>query len=239
MSVITARLRRIELAISLCVLLGCGIAAAQQPSPQKPEQTPAGAKSKKKHKGVLALVPTYSVSNEQNSAPLTPRQKLHLAFEDSANPFEVAEAAIKAEYYRGTDPRKKIGRGGAGYMKQWGASYLDEVSGNTFREFVYPSLLRQDPRYDRRGRGSIAGRVAYAFSRVLVTRGDNERREFNASGVLGSATSTALSSLYYPAAGRGVGRTFGNIGWSLVGSGASDVFKEFWPDVVRRLSKNH
>lgn len=216
-------------------LLLCGAAAAQQPAPVKTQSAaPAG---KKKRKGVLGLIPTYSVSNGQNSAPLTSWQKLHLAFEDSANPFEVAEAAIKAEYYRGTNPRKKIGHGGAGYMKQWGASYLDEISGNAFREFLYPSLLHQDPRYYRRGKGSIASRVAYAFSRVVVTRGDGGGREFNASGVLGSATSTTISQLYYPAAGRGVGRTFVNIGLSLVGSGASNTFKEFWPDVARRLSK--
>lgn len=232
-----ARLCGIGLTISLCVALACGVAAAQQPAPQKSAST-AAAKSKKKHKGVLGLVPTYSISNNQNSPPLTPAQKLHLAMEDSANPFEVAEAAVKAEYYRGTNPRKKIGYGGAGYLKQWGASYLDEVSGNMFQTFLYPSLLRQDPRYERKGKGSFAGRLGYALSRVLVTRGDDGRREFNASMVLGSATATALSNAYYPPPARGAGRTFGNIGWSLVGDGASGIFKEFWPDIAQRLSRN-
>lgn len=236
MRVATARWRLATMILCGVSLLSGAAAAAQQPAPNTAQNTAPAAK--KKGKGVLGLIPTYSINNSQNPAPLTPGQKLHLAFEDSANPFEVAEAAVKAEYYRGTSPRKKIGRGGVGYMKQWGASYLDEVSGNAFREFLYPSLLHQDPRYYRRGKGSIASRVAYAFSRVIVTRGDHGRREFNASDVFGSATSTTISQFYYPAAGRGVGRTFGNIGLSLVDSGASNVFKEFWPDIARRLSKN-
>lgn len=234
-----ARLRFIT--FLFCIFLLCDVAAAQQSPPHKPSQNSTAAsatQSKKKRKGVLGLVPTYDVTNGRNSPPLTASQKFHLALEDSANPFEVAEAAVKAEYYRGTNPRKKIGHGGTGYLKQWGASYLDEVSGNMFHTFLYPTLLRQDPRYYRRGEGSIASRMAYSFSRVLVTRGDAGQREFNASMVLGSATSTVLSNAYYPPSARGVGLTLGNVGWSLVGDGASNVFKEFWPDIARRLSKH-
>lgn len=232
--------RRLLLVVFCIFLLGSAAAAQQSPS-QKPGENSSAAgniSSKKKRKGVLGLVPTYDISSSKNLPPLTPRQKFHLALVDSANPFEVAEAAVKAEYYRGTNPRKKIGHGGTGYLKQWGASYLDEVSGNMFHTFLYPTLLHQDPRYYRKGEGSIASRVAYSFSRVFVTRGDGGQREFNASMVLGSATSTVLSNAYYPPRARGVGLTIGNVGWSLVGDGASNVFKEFWPDIAQRLSKN-
>lgn len=219
------------------VFLWCHVAVARQSSPPKQAKSSKAKAHKKKRKGVLGLVPTYDVTSGQNAAPLTRNQKFRMAVDDSANPFEVAEAAVKAEYYRGTNPRKKIGYGGTGYLKQWGASYLDEVSGNMFHTFLYPTLLHQDPRYYRKGKGSIATRVVYSFSRVFVTRGDQRQKEFNASMVLGSATSTVLSNVYYPPRARGVGLTFGNIGWSLVGDGASNVFKEFWPDIARRLSK--
>ncbi|MGH9405688.1 MAG: hypothetical protein ACRD3D_07635 [Terriglobia bacterium] len=233
-----ARSRRIW--FPLGILLLCGAAATLQSAPQEQATQPQGSSAdhaKKKRKGVLGLVPTYGVTSDQASGPLTAREKFRLAVDGTANPFEVAEAAFKAEYYRGTNPRKKIGHGGTGYLKQWGASYLDEISGNMFNTFVYPALLHQDPRYFRQGEGSIRDRVAYSLSRVLVTSGDSGRREFNASMVLGSATSTALSNLYYPPRSRGVGMTIGNVGWALVGDGARNVFEEFWPDIAARLSR--
>jgi hypothetical protein len=248
MSVKTKRWRVRFLWVPGSVLLLCYAAAGQQnPSGEEAKANPrqeeakastAKAAKKKKRRGVLGLVPTYDLTNARNAARLTPGQKLEMALDDSASPFTVAEAALKAEYYRGMNPRKKIGYGGTGYLKQWGASYLDEASSNMFRTFIYPTLLHQDPRYYRKGEGSIAGRIAYSFSRVFVTRSDAGQKEFNFSTVLGSTTSTMISNAYYPPRSRRVGLTIGNIGWSLVGDGASNIFKEFWPDIARRVRKN-
>jgi hypothetical protein len=218
-----------------CASLACG----QGKSPPDESQNSRHQKTSKKHEGILGLVPTYDVIDVKHARPLTPSEKFRMAIQDSVNPFEFAEAAVKAEYYRGTNPQKKIGYGGVGYLKQFGASYLDEVSGNMFGTFLYPSLLHQDPRYFRKGDGPIAGRIAYALSRVFVTRNDAGGKQFNASRVLGSASSTILSNAYYPPRARGVGITLGNIGWSLLGNGASNIFKEFWPDIAQRLAKSH
>ncbi|MGH9401360.1 MAG: hypothetical protein ACRD2P_04545 [Terriglobia bacterium] len=226
------------LALPFCLFLLCHGASAQQNSPQKQDKPSTSTADRKKLKGVLGLVPTYDVTNGENNAPMTAKEKLRMAVDNSANSYEVVEAAIKAEYYRGTSPPKKIGHGATGYLKQWGASYLDEVSGNMFHTFLYPTLLHQDPRYYRKGGGSIIRRAAYSLSRVFVTRGDRGQTEFNASMVLGSATSTALSNAYYPPRSHDAEISIGNLGWSLVGDGASNVFKEFWPDIAQRLSKN-
>jgi len=219
----------------LCASSACGQGTSLGDQTNQPSQQ----KTSRKHSGLLGLIPTYDVIDVKHVRPLTPGEKLRLAVQDSANPFEFAEAAVKAEYYRGTNPRKKIGHGGVGYLKQFGASYLDEVSGNMFGIFFYPTLLRQDPRYFRKGEGPITSRITYALSRVFVTRGDAGGKEFNASRVLGSASSTILSNAYYPPRARGVGITVGNIGWSLLGNGASNIFKEFWPDIARRVAKSH
>lgn len=229
---------KILMPLPFCLLLACGSAAALQTPTGHPQRASKPASTKKEPRGILGFVPTYGVTSARNTAPLTPTQKFRLAVSEFANPFAVAEAAVKAEYYRGVNPRKKIGYGGGGYLKQWGASYLDEASSDMFGAFLYPTLLHQDPRYYRKGEGSIAARVEYSLSRVFVTRSDAAQKEFNASTVLGSATSTMLSNAYYPPRARGVGITITNIGWSLVADGGSNVFKEFWPDIIRRLRKS-
>lgn len=232
------RFRRLQfLALAACLLAGQQLAASPQNQSPKSAKSHEAAHTKKKHHGILDLVPVFDVTNTRSGAPLSPSEKLRLALDNSANPFTVAEAALKAEFYRGVSPTKKIGHGGAGYLRQWGASYLDEISGSLFHTFLYPTILHQDPRYHRKGEGSIASRVAYSFSRVFVTRSDHGRKELNASMILGSMTSTALSNAYYPPTARSAEVTARNVGLSLLGDVVGNVFKEFWPDAARRLRR--
>ena len=67
---------------------------------------------------------------------------------------------------------------------------------------VFPSLLRQDPRYFQRGRGGFLRRFVYAGSRIFVARGDYKGTQFNYSEFAGNATAAALSNLYEPASTR-------------------------------------
>ncbi|HTV56256.1 MAG TPA: hypothetical protein VMI06_15240 [Terriglobia bacterium] len=199
----------------------------------------AGKKKKQKKKensGILGVVPSLGVVNAPEAPPMTSEQKLHLAETEFANPFIVLEDAGKAEYYRATSPAAKIGYGGEGYAKQLGAAYLDTISGSMFSSFVYPTLLHQDPRYYRDGKGSIPGRIGYAIAHVFVSRSDAGQKEFNWSQVLGSTTETFLSSTYYPARGRTAGRISSNIGWAILGDAGTNTFNEFWPDFSRWLS---
>jgi hypothetical protein len=101
-------------------------------------------------------------------------------------------------------------------------------------EGVFPVLLHEDPRYFRRGTGSIISRAGYALSRVLVTHKDSGGRRFNYSEWLGNAGGVAISNAYYPD-----NRTASENGTkllTLVGTDAvSQVLKEFWPDIRRKL----
>jgi hypothetical protein len=221
---------------AFCLLFCCRAFLAQQASTQ-----PANPKSKphkkKPRQGLLARVPTLGVVDAPSAPPLGAEGKLRLAATEFINPFVIAEDAVKAQYYRGLSPQKKIGHGASGYSKQFGAAYLDTVSSSMFSSFIYPTLLHQDPRYFRKGEGSFRGRLIYSLSRVIVGRGDSGKTEFNWSQVLGSASATALSSTYYPSGERRGGAIGANIGWSLLGDEGTDVFNEFWPDVSYWLSR--
>jgi len=103
---------------------------------------------------------------------------------------------------------------------------------------VYPSLLHQDPRYYQLGKGRFLHRVAYAGLRVLVTRTDTGKSQFNFSEILGSATAAAISNAYHPGPrtlGSSVNVWATQIGWDAVGF----EMKVFWPDVHRFLSRSH
>jgi hypothetical protein len=232
----TARSKIRFASVALWLTLCCqAVSIAQAPAPH----TSANSKAhKKKHKhGILGMIPSLGVVNSQQAPPMTAEQKLHLAVSQFTNPFIILEDAGKAQYYRATEPAEKIGYGGVGYAKQFGAAYLDTVSGSMLSSFVYPTLLHQDPRYYRDGEGSIPSRLKYAVSRVFVGRSDANQKQVNWSQILGSATQTVLSSTYYPARTRNLETITGNIGWSILGDAGTNVYNEFWPDFSRWLGK--
>ena len=112
---------------------------------------------------------------------------------------------------------------------------LDGTSESFLVQAIFPSIFRADPRYYQDGRGTFWRRPGYAVSRTAVTRSDSGRTRFNISELAGSAAAAAISNTYHPAGGRNVPNTMETwatmMGWDAV----SDLLKEFWPDIRRKL----
>src|SRR5436305_14157396 len=60
-----------------------------------------------------------------------------------------------------------FGDGAAAYARYLGTSYADFVIGDFMTEAIYPTLLRQDPRYLRRSQRSGFGRFGYAVGQLF------------------------------------------------------------------------
>ena len=77
------------------------------------------------------------------------------------------------------------GQGAEGYAERYGSEFADGTIEDFATKAVFPSLLRQDPRYFRLGKGRIGHRAWYAVSGVFITRSDNGRSQFNFSEIRG------------------------------------------------------
>ena len=99
---------------------------------------------------------------------------------------------------------------------------------------IYPSLLRQDPRYFRRGKGSALSRLGYAVGQIFWTHTDSGGTQFNYSEVFGNATAVAISNAYYPD-NRDAESNATRLGVQLGLDAAGNILKEFWPDVSRKV----
>jgi hypothetical protein len=98
--------------------------------------------------------------------------------------------------------------------------------GRRYKAAKLPSALHQDPRYCQSGRRGCLNRVGYALSRQFITRSDT-----------GSAISAGISDLYHPWGDRTFSNTM-NVWWTQVAwDSLAGIFKEFWPDIHRKLSK--
>jgi hypothetical protein len=179
---------------------------------------------------MFGVMPNYStVEGTTAVEPIGTRQKFKLAALNTFDPYTFAFAGLVSGINR------HYGGGPWGFVKQYGASYADISVGNFMTTAVFPSLLHQDPRYWERGRGPIAGRVAYAFTRVAVTHGDNGRLQMNLSEIAGTGVAAGLSNLYYPEAQRTASATLTRWGTQIVWDALANELKEFWPDVRRRF----
>ena len=177
---------------------------------------------------LLAVIPNYYASYVANAAPMNPKQKFELAWKLAIDPSSFVIAGIIAGGEQANNSFPGYGQGAAGYARRFGAAYGDFFIGTYISNAILPSILKQDPRYFYKGKGTIKSRIRYALAMSVITKGDNGHWQPNYSGILGSLAAGAISNLYYPEGSRhGFETTLNN---TLIGIGTSagvNILQEF------------
>ncbi len=207
----------------------------------KPAEQPAAAQegSQQIDKRIFGVLPNYRTAD--GSVPFTPitaNHKFYIASKDSFDYPVYLTSALFAGLYQMENQNPSFGQGVKGYAKRLASSYGDQAIGNLMTEAIFPSLLHEDPRYFRigAGGGTTWHRVGYALTRVFVVRTDKGRWDFNYSEWLGNGATVAISNLYYPDT-RDVSDNLKKLGVQVGTDAFSQVMKEFWPDIKRKLLK--
>lgn len=184
---------------------------------------------------VLGVLPNYRTVDEADvRGPLSAREKLTIARKDSTDYSVILLGGGLAGLGQLTNQNPQFGQGAVGFGKRFVTAFADESIGNLMSEGVFPAILHEDPRYYRRGSGSTGSRITYALSRVIVTHNDSGRLQFNYSEWLGNAVGVGISNSYYSN-----GRTAESNAVKLMEQvgidGLSQILKEVWPDLKRKL----
>jgi hypothetical protein len=185
---------------------------------------------------IFEVLPNFgTVENAKELPPITTGQKFRLAtagvFDYAAYPFNGALAAIAQAK---NDP-KAWGQGWGAYGKRYSASFADNSIGTYMTTAIFPSLLREDPRYYQLQKGSFSHRAFYAVNRLFVTRTDSGHTRFNYSESIGNAAAAAISNAYHVPDDRTAARNASTFGFLILWDGASNELKEFWPDIRRKV----
>lgn len=203
------------------------------PTQSQQEQAEEQIKQQERQR-ILGVVPNFNTTDNQNAAPLSSGQKFRLMFRSVIDPFEFVAAAADAGLSQAQNNFAGYGQGAAGYGKRFGASYTDNFDGALWGNAILPSLLHEDPRYFRKGRGGFTRRFLHAASSAVWTRYDNGSWGPNYANVSGNIVAGGISNLYYPATDRGVGLTFQRA-FTVTAEGAlGAIGVEFWPDIARK-----
>lgn len=184
-----------------------------------------------------ALPNFLTVENGHNRPPLATSQKFDVTTRSGFDESEYGWYAVLAEISQAEKAEPSYGGGLTGYAKRYGLAFADGAIENYMVNAIYPSMLHQDPRYYRLGKGSVWRRAGYSVSRIFVTRSDAGRSQFNFSEILGSATAAGLYNAYHPASDRTAGYKLSSWGSQVTYDTISIVLKEFWPDIRRKFSR--
>ena len=183
-------------------------------------------------------LPNFLTVKTKEIPPLTTGQKFKVVARGTFDPIEYVYIGFLASISQAEDSEPGYGQGAQGYGKRFAAAFADNAIENFFTGAIFPSILKQDPRFYQSGHGSFGRRTEYAVSRIFITRSDAGKTQFNFSEIVGSAISAGISTYsYHPREDRNVGNALSvwgtQVGWDTV----TIVVKEFWPDIHRKLTK--
>jgi hypothetical protein len=190
-------------------------------------------------KRIFWIIPNFMTANDQpeNQGPLTTKEKYTIAWhqfaDESAHFGNVLQAAIS----QAANGIPHYGQGWGAFGERFLAQEGDQFTGAFLIYGILPQALHQDPRYFRKGKGSVWSRIVYSASRTVIARTDSGKTTFNASQVFGQLGQAGISLSYYPQQDRNVGGLFSgwainqfyNMGWNQL--------KEWTPDLNAFLSR--
>jgi hypothetical protein len=166
---------------------------------------------------------------------LSVKDKFALFVEDSLDPATFLGAAFNAGLDQAQDNDHSYGQGAQCYGRRFGAQLADQASSRFFKDFAYPSLFREDPRYYRMIHGRARSRLLHAVEHAFVARRDNGNLIFNFSEWLGTASAVVLSNTYHPDNHRGFSPAAQSVGYGVLQDVGFDVLREFWPEISRKF----
>jgi len=166
---------------------------------------------------------------------LTPKDKAWLAARNVADPFNAITILATSAIAVGSDAHSAYGPGMAGFGRNVGVSYTQDMTGEFVGTFLIPSIVHQDPHYHRMERAKIPRRIFHATYQVVWTQGDNGKGMLNYANLVGFAIDDAISNLYVPGRETDGAATASRYVIALATAPIGNYITEFLPDVARHI----
>jgi len=163
------------------------------------------------------------------------KDKFLLFAHDTFDPVTFIDAAYNAGIGQAENSSPVFGRGAAGYGKRVGAGFAGQASSEFFKDFAYPTVFSEDPRYYRLAQGGKGRRLLHAAGHVFIAHREDGTNMFNFSEWLGTSSVVALANVYHPDYKHGFSPAAQRLGFSVLDDSGFDVVREFWPGIARKL----
>ncbi len=165
----------------------------------------------------------------------TPLQKAHLAARDVFDPFNMLTIAGEGMFSVGFNAHTPEGPGLRGYGNYIGVSFTQDMVGEFFGTFLFPSLGHQDPHYHRMPQATIPRRVWHCINQVVWTEGDNGKMVLNYADIGGFAADEQINNLFVPGLQTHASATASRYGIDLATAPIQNFITEFLPDIASHI----
>jgi len=172
----------------------------------------------------------------EEAAPLTSFDKIKLSFISRATVGEAAGTVWSAAWSGWRNSRPHYGTNAEAFEKRLGALAIKQTTQSFFTYGLYAAAFHDDPRYYIMGpTEKPLKRAIWSAERTIFTQKDDGSPAINWPKLAGIASSTALTTAYYPT----VDHVFGNepkaFAMSLATSILNDELHEFGGDVIHMI----
>lgn len=211
----------------------------QQPTSDPATLVTPAERPERPQKRVFGIIPNYRTSPlPVPYVPLSTHEKFSIATQDAFDRGTFILAAAFGGEAQLANSNPSFGHGPQAFAKYYGASLGDYFIGDYMTEAVFPTLFRQDPRYFRRAKGTVLSRLGYAAGQIFWTHSDQGMGQFNYSELVGNSAAVGISNIYYKD-NRDASDAVSKLGNQIGVDMASNILKEFWPDILRKMSRHH
>lgn len=177
------------------------------------------------------------IQGPEQSIPLGASGKFRLAVKNFSDPLNIAGTALDSGISTATSSSKSaFGTGWSGFGRRFGMSMSDAALSEFFSTYLVSTLAHQDPHYHRDPSSSTGNRIAYALSRVVISRSDSGKPMFNFAEFVGTTASSLVESSYHFERDESPGAVSSRIFVSIGSDAGWNLMNEFLPDIAKHLN---
>ena len=188
---------------------------------------------------MLAVSPLQAqTATPPNYVPLSAGEKAAVFGKRIVAPSSLAKSAFMAGVNQYQDSPEEWGQGLAGFGRRYGHKLATRGIENGIGLLVAVPL-HEDPRYVHAEDAGLWPRVRHALAYTALTRNDKGEREIAVWRFAGNYGSQFISNAWRPERQTQVSETLLRGTVSIGYDAASNLLKEFWPDIRRRLQRKH
>ncbi|MGH9772346.1 MAG: hypothetical protein ACRD4Q_11720 [Candidatus Acidiferrales bacterium] len=163
------------------------------------------------------------------------KDKFILFLSDTIDPVTYLSAAFNSGIGQAENSDPSYGQGAEGYGRRVGFNLIGQAQSDFFKDFAYPAIFSEDPRYYRLGSGPGGRRFLHAVEHAVVAHREDDTAMPNYSEWLGTASSIALGNVYHPDRRRGFAPTAEAVGFAVGQDIGFDMLREFWPEIAHKF----
>jgi hypothetical protein len=170
------------------------------------------------------------------NSPITGALRLKAYEDDTIGAFTIFKEAGVAAVSQGIGIPHEWGQGVGGY----GERFASDLAFNGVHQTIAygaATVFQEDNRYFASGKTTAAGRTIHAMLSPFETHHLDGRASFSYSNVFGVVGAGFLSRAWEPPSEQGGAHVARSIGYSFLGAAAFNTFREFVPDIIRKIQK--